>query len=663
MSHRGGRGDGRTRGHPRNVGVPPARQSPCPPDPIPGRVKRRKTKRERDMAKFGQKRLVSGCRRAGAPPHRLPSLWGGHPPRSPLPAPKTVVITQKRLCQHRGMFNHELEGGGPAAEQPPLSPPEVPRNLEETGVPSLPSLRDLATQLSMILGRIPAFPGRDLVDERRRSILSALLQRHRIPLDLTFLLAHRNQGAEAASPGGWRPRTPEPEPEQVDFGGHKQSWDTTPPFSGTPGPLRVIMERTPPCATRLDTPSPIFGGDGKERESPFSWTSAEEDDTHPAPLFQPRVATPEWGDRCRHGGTLPSSPLAHVPTSCTCGCPSCDDAGEGCSWSHRPPIAPPAFSPLAPRQHRTARRAGTTTVAPRCPELRREANLEPPEASQRLVPGWLRAKRRVPCCRHHHLLQHNTSQHDLVHNDPARHDSLWNDPVQHDLAQQRNLLWNDPEWRDPLWHNPLRNDPVQHDLFWHNPRRHDPLRHDPVPPSVLQGDPLRYDTLRNDPLRHDVLQNDPMQYDVLQSDLMRREVLQSDPMQHDMLWNNLMWHDELRNDPIRHDVLRNDPMRCDMLRHISHHPRQPLAPPSPGGCRWPPPLEHRAAPESCRHRGREEHWAAPEPGRRWGLGEPGWLRAPQHLPLAGFAAAEVPERNRSPVPRPESWSCSCAGLY
>uniref|UniRef100_A0A8B9N555 Uncharacterized protein n=1 Tax=Accipiter nisus TaxID=211598 RepID=A0A8B9N555_9AVES len=208
---------------------------PTGPGPGPSRIKRRKTKRERDTAKFGRKVPSGRQRGAGLPPRRLLPLWGGRPPASPLPAPKTIVITQNRLCQHQGMFNREVksvnverllspcpgqdlappskpphprdpspapEGDPHPSEQDPLpSSPQAPQTEGEKGVPAELPLRELASRLRAILGHTMAFPGRDLVGERRQAILAALLHRHRALPDLSLLLAHRNQGTDAAPPG------------------------------------------------------------------------------------------------------------------------------------------------------------------------------------------------------------------------------------------------------------------------------------------------------------------------------------------------------------------------------------------------------------------------------------------------------------------------------
>ncbi|XP_040437379.1 proline-rich protein 19 [Falco naumanni] len=334
------------------------------PTTNPPRLKRRKTKRERDAAKFGRKIPPPGGGQRGA---KLPFLWRGrHPPASPLLLPKTVVITQSRLCQHRGLFNHEVksvdverllspqqdvaltsktpqlgdpspapEGDLPPAETP-LRPPEAPQKKEGQHA------RELASRICAILARVPVFLGCDLAGERRRAIIATLLQQHQTLPDLSFLLAHRNHGADTAAQGQWSPRTPEQElsTERGDFREQECRWDTTPPYASPLGPLQAIRNETLTYPTRPATPRPIFGSDAKKKETPFSWTSGGEDSQcpdSPAVLFQPRgELPPSWGAPCQrggpqpHGGLLPSS----SPPAYTCGGPS---IGQ----SRTPPPAPP----------------------------------------------------------------------------------------------------------------------------------------------------------------------------------------------------------------------------------------------------------------------------------------------------------------------------------
>lgn len=230
MSHCGSAED---MGHPRPRGAPCAPLAA--PPPLTLRVKRRRTRRERDAAKFGGKNLggAGGRRGAGPPPPRPPLLpWVGG---SPLAPPRPVVITQNRLCRHRGLFNREVKSvdverllssppaqGGtlpPPAETPPGDPrpteppatPGHPASPETQAVPGEPGgAAEVSGQLRALLGGILGFGGRDLVNKHRGSILAALRRHHRGLPDLELLLAHRHRpppGTAAPGPGvgggGW----------------------------------------------------------------------------------------------------------------------------------------------------------------------------------------------------------------------------------------------------------------------------------------------------------------------------------------------------------------------------------------------------------------------------------------------------------------------------
>uniref|UniRef100_A0A8C2T0V9 Uncharacterized protein n=1 Tax=Coturnix japonica TaxID=93934 RepID=A0A8C2T0V9_COTJA len=196
----------------------------------PGRLKRRKTRGERNRAKFGPS--LRGSRWRGG---RNP--WGGlAPPRpaqplhSPLPPPRPVIITQRRLCRPRGLLGRgvasmdikRLLEGGQGAEPPPPPPaedilPESPRpvkGMEKDGQrsPSPPdnpadkaagdrqslgtvsSARGLAARLCALLPQPPEFWGRVLAEERRRALLAILLEHHRTLPDLDTLLPHKSTG-------------------------------------------------------------------------------------------------------------------------------------------------------------------------------------------------------------------------------------------------------------------------------------------------------------------------------------------------------------------------------------------------------------------------------------------------------------------------------------
>ncbi|XP_068780346.1 proline-rich protein 19 [Struthio camelus] len=273
MEGRGGRS-----GSPEAAARPP--KGPRAAGARPGRVKRRKTKRERDSAKFG--RQNAGARRLELrrtlPPLRCCRRPAARPLSSPVAAPKPVIITQRRLSQHLGMFNREVKsvdierllsprngqesapaspgrkdagtetqlqvevpaaaspagepslqrlpdgqpgtedrsgeprpeqsvpgrpGPGPSRAKTP-TPPEDKENVPppgpERGAAGLP-WREIACKLRALLGQTPAFPGRDLISERRRAILAVLLDRHRAFPDLSALLAHKTRAAEAAPRG------------------------------------------------------------------------------------------------------------------------------------------------------------------------------------------------------------------------------------------------------------------------------------------------------------------------------------------------------------------------------------------------------------------------------------------------------------------------------
>uniref|UniRef100_A0A8C0J5Z4 Uncharacterized protein n=1 Tax=Chelonoidis abingdonii TaxID=106734 RepID=A0A8C0J5Z4_CHEAB len=198
----------------------------------PGRVKRRKTKRERNSAKFGRDA-------AGGPGgrmlQRMPALgWSshcaGHAKSSPLPAIERVfvsmpvIITQHRLSQHLGMFNREVKSAdierllGPRSEQEtetetsahgttPLDEKEnVPPSGAEPGGATA-AMKELAQELQTHLDLTSTFPGRNLISERRQTILSTLLDRHQTLPDLSALMVHNKLcGGSAQGGKGLWPR-------------------------------------------------------------------------------------------------------------------------------------------------------------------------------------------------------------------------------------------------------------------------------------------------------------------------------------------------------------------------------------------------------------------------------------------------------------------------
>ncbi|XP_075770942.1 proline-rich protein 19 isoform X2 [Pelodiscus sinensis] len=118
----------------------------------PGRVQRRKTKRERNSARFGRN-AAAEQRPGGRVPQRvLPPGWGSHGAgyaksilleatrkvSSSLP----VIITQHRLSQHLGMFNREVKSAdierllGPQSERE--TSPGIPGALCQAWEPCPP---------------------------------------------------------------------------------------------------------------------------------------------------------------------------------------------------------------------------------------------------------------------------------------------------------------------------------------------------------------------------------------------------------------------------------------------------------------------------------------------------------------------------------------------
>ncbi|XP_066064662.1 basic salivary proline-rich protein 1-like [Chamaea fasciata] len=298
------------------------------PLPIPthSKSKRLRTKRERNAAKFGPKVSLGGSRQgpAARPRWLQPPLWRALPLGSPLRHPKPVVITQNRL-RHRGLFNREVKSldvrrllsPGPGGDGPPPAP-----QTEEGDVGGLPAegLRDLVASLATLLRSFGAFVGRELLSERRRSLMTVLRRHRQGPPDLGVFLAHRTP---AQLPGQRSPRQGArsgPPGRAVSLAG----WEVGDPPAGTPSPLRAV--HTPPPPPR--PPSPIFGAP-RETENPFSWSSAEdEDDEAPGGLTQ------AWGGP---GGLPPAPPpFWRSPKA-----PQEEEGGDE-GWA---PIAPPAFNP------------------------------------------------------------------------------------------------------------------------------------------------------------------------------------------------------------------------------------------------------------------------------------------------------------------------------
>ncbi|XP_066858916.1 proline-rich protein 19 isoform X2 [Anser cygnoides] len=319
MSHGSGRGD--ARGAARDAQAPP------------GRVKRRRTRGERNRTKFGRC-LPSSTRRQGPRPP-----WGGVPPLraappqpSPLPPPRPVIITQQRLSRPRGLLGRgvtsgdiqRLLGGGQGAGPPPAeglgwpagsplpaqglgrdgrgSPPQpqVPRgpgredggSAPRTGTPP----QEVAGRLRALLPAPAELWGRALAEERRRAVLAALLERHCALPDLAALLPPRGVGAAGGLSHGLPPPGPPP---------------ASPPSPGlsTPEmePLPQAVRSKDPAAHRSHPPAPLQA----VTQSCFPWMMEDEDEAHsekPAMQFCVRTPSPPLF-RARHPAPSPASYL------------------------------------------------------------------------------------------------------------------------------------------------------------------------------------------------------------------------------------------------------------------------------------------------------------------------------------------------------------------
>uniref|UniRef100_A0AAA9SH30 Proline rich 19 n=1 Tax=Bos taurus TaxID=9913 RepID=A0AAA9SH30_BOVIN len=240
----------------------------------PGRVRRRKTRRERNEALAGSRQPLTYQHPpvASRDPHMV--LRNSVAPT----AAKLVVITQGRLSRdHRGLFNHEvksldvarllssesLELGTPAlttksspspgrGQQPSLQSRgkenQVPGG-SGPGPPSPPQLPDLEQllgelQCQLILPR--AFPRRNLVQEARDAIVGTLQACHGCVPDLTLVL----RGCQPHLPGEGRQRRRQ---------GTKELTFAVPPTSSTPTVHQVSLAPPkgpwPPPLSSLPSPS------------------------------------------------------------------------------------------------------------------------------------------------------------------------------------------------------------------------------------------------------------------------------------------------------------------------------------------------------------------------------------------------------------------------
>ncbi|XP_008844642.1 proline-rich protein 19 [Nannospalax galili] len=252
------------------------------PQPFQQRVRRRKTRRERNMALVGSHRPLA---RQDPPMSRQdPSmlLWD---PMAPS-APKFVVITQGRLSrEHRGLFNHEvksldvarlLNSGSlepdtllppsksscsPGKIQEPVLPPKGKENQVPGGSdagppnsPEPPELGQLMEDLRCQLILPQAFSKRNLVQESRDTIMGTLQGCHGCVPDLTLVLR------------GCQPTLPETKPRVLERQRMMPSWINVPEHApregrtqqGTKG-LTFAMPHTSstPSAHRVSLVPPI----------------------------------------------------------------------------------------------------------------------------------------------------------------------------------------------------------------------------------------------------------------------------------------------------------------------------------------------------------------------------------------------------------------------
>ncbi|XP_006871430.1 PREDICTED: proline-rich protein 19 [Chrysochloris asiatica] len=206
----------------------------------PGRVRRRKTRRERNEALMGSRRSVTrqdppvGSQEPDVTRRKAP-FGTLQNPLAPA-APKLVVITQGRLSrEHWGLFNHEVKSLDVArllsskaleSSTPPLptSPSPSLGNIQEPapqsrgkenqlpggyepGPPSSPELLSLGQLLRELRYQLilpQAFPRRNLVQETRDLIVGTLHSCHGCVPDLGLLL----RGGQPPLPGT-KPRDPE----------------------------------------------------------------------------------------------------------------------------------------------------------------------------------------------------------------------------------------------------------------------------------------------------------------------------------------------------------------------------------------------------------------------------------------------------------------------
>uniref|UniRef100_A0A5F9DVK2 Proline rich 19 n=1 Tax=Oryctolagus cuniculus TaxID=9986 RepID=A0A5F9DVK2_RABIT len=269
----------------------------------PGRVRRRKTRRERNEALMGSRRPLA---------HQDPPVASQDPPpplRDPVApsVPKLVVITQGRLSrEHRGLFNHEvksldvarlLKSGSLEPGTPPLpsKPSPSPGRVQESAPqskdkenqvpggsgpgppssPELPGLGQLLGELQCQLILPHAFPRRNLVQEARDAIVGTLQACHGCVPDLALVLRGCQPPLQGTKPVGPERRRMTPswindaeqtpgEERQRRRPGTKELAFTMPRASSTPvaprGNLAPPRGPWPPPLPSFSSPSKVAWG-------------------------------------------------------------------------------------------------------------------------------------------------------------------------------------------------------------------------------------------------------------------------------------------------------------------------------------------------------------------------------------------------------------------
>ncbi|XP_078215917.1 proline-rich protein 19 isoform X1 [Callithrix jacchus] len=257
----------------------------------PGRVRRRKTRRERNKALLGSRRPLA---------HHDPPVAIQDPPVDPT-ASKLVVITQGRLSrEHRGLFNHEVKSldvgrllssgtlapgsptlsakpsPSPGRAQKPISQSRDKENQVPGGSgpgppssPELPSMGQLLAELQCQLSLPQAFPRRNLVQDARDAIVHTLQACHGCVPDLALVLQGCQPPLPGAKPGGSERRMtpfwiniPDQVPEeerQRKQQGTKEFTFPMPPSSSVPTVHRESLAPSrgpwPPPLPSLSSPS------------------------------------------------------------------------------------------------------------------------------------------------------------------------------------------------------------------------------------------------------------------------------------------------------------------------------------------------------------------------------------------------------------------------